>query len=274
MVSKTDCENVVKKLVAILEVFIPKKFDLIAYGSYAENWRDDFSDLDAILYFKNGLLPEIVSTIQIHQIQRALARLYEEITFLKKSNFFADVFILDEFHGADGRFMIYDTGFIHRLLVTNKNYSIVWGNNFLKNLSPVSLRHQEEFQLSMYLQEIRNYLIFEIPRLAFNPHLYSQKIYKYFATLPRFASIVLGSPINRIKDGLDFFARRFPYIDYKPLDELHFWESKGREALHKYLANWSALGNCLLIDCWRCYELTLAAIARTSPARSKKLQEY
>ncbi|KKS80339.1 MAG: hypothetical protein UV54_C0009G0005 [Candidatus Beckwithbacteria bacterium GW2011_GWA2_43_10] len=255
--TKKDCELVIQRIIEIFGgVIAPSSFDLIVYGSYAtDNWRDGASDLDSILYFKQGSFSEIFSAQDIAKIQLGITELCEKMSFLQKANFFSDVFILDKFHGDDGRFVIYDKGFIHRLLVVNKNYSVVWGNDFLSLLSPVSLRHQEEFQLAIYLQEIRKFLIFEMPRLSLLTIREIPEVYKFLKTLPRFVHIILGKPINSIKEGLDSLCKRFPDIDYDPLYKLEKAERSKKSSFN-------------FIDCWQCYEKTLMALVANSPMRS------
>lgn len=266
-----DCKNAVRELTELLaKILPPSSFDLIVYGSYATgNWRDGLSDMDAILYFNEGPFHQLTLR-QIREIQLGVMNIYEKSSFLREADFFVDTFVVDKLHGGDGRFMIYDEDFVQRLLVVNKNYSVAWGGNFLSSLSPVRLRHQEEFQMAMYLQEIRKFLLFKIPWLFFQdtrPEV--PEVYKFFKTLPRFVHIILGEPINSIKEGLDALAERFHNIDYTPLYKLREAE-KDYNSLQGYLRSWYAPCNPDFIVCWLCYEQTLAALVAETPMRSEK----
>ncbi|MDO8555073.1 MAG: nucleotidyltransferase domain-containing protein [bacterium] len=272
-ITMKDCEFVVREITQILTTTLsPYSFDFIVYGSYANgNWRDGLSDLDGILYFNKNLFARTISTRELLVVQLKIRDLYNEIPFLKKKNFFSDVFILDKFHGDDGRFMIYDKNFIQRLLVVNKNYSVAWGNNFLSSLYPVSLRHQEEFQMAMYLQEVRKFLIFEIPRLSLlTTRREIPEVYKFVKALPRFVHIIIGEPINSIKEGLDALCKRFPDINYDPLYELEKAEREGSKKLRYYLKTWCTLSSPNFTECWFCYEKTLECLVLHSPMRSIK----
>jgi len=87
--------------------------------------------------------------------------------------------------------------------------------------------------------------------------------------LPRFVSIILNEPINRINDALDFLSRRFPKINYAPLYEL-CEKSENIDTLQKYLENWRVFESDKIIECWLCFELTLANLVDNFPAKSKK----
>ncbi len=267
-ITRNDCLMIIEKLISILrDAGLGDDFDFIAYGSYFSGWRDGLSDLDAILYFKNSSFVKLMSKDRIHKIQSGLTALYENIAFLKTSNFFADVFILDKFHGRDGRFIMFDLGFIERLKIINKNYTVVYGNNFLDKLKPVFLRHQDEFDLALGLHKIRNYLLFEIPRLISRPFPPSTKeALKFLKTLGRTANIVLNEPINPIREGFDSLSRKFPHIDYAPMYDL-CQKTLNSNALQEYLEDWH---NGSFVDCWFCWEQTLATMVKNFPARSLK----
>lgn len=270
-ITRRDCEMVLQGTVSILKkIFHADNFGMLAYGGYAGKWANGLSDLDAMLYFKHILLSSAIFVNRVQKFQLEMARLFEEINFLRTSNFFADVFIFDKMHGCDGRFLCLDKGFIERLLVINKNYEMIHGKFFLGDLDPVSLRQQEEFDLSVGLHKIRNYLFFEIPRLTNQqPVPQTKDVFKFLKVLPRSASIVLGKPINPIKEGLDFLSELFPIIDYAPLYQLYY-ASINCEALDAYLTSWHKPENRIFIDCWRCYETTLYMMLKY-PMKSPKL---
>src|SRR3989344_4151886 len=112
-VRREDCEEVVASLLAALrKAGLAEQISFAVYGSYFGSWRDGISDLDAIMYFhRSGLaLPELRT--HIIDFQTAVRALYERFPFLAHSHFFTDVFVLDRFHAADCRFVVFDTDFM------------------------------------------------------------------------------------------------------------------------------------------------------------------
>ena len=205
--------------------------------------------------------------------------MYNRLGFLKTNHFFSDVFILDRLHGTDGRFLVYDKGFVDRMLVdrirgakiqimTQTKYSVLFGESFISELKPVSLRHQDEYDLTLALYKLRNYLFFEIPKepSEMDPGL-AKEMVKCFKILPRNVSIILGEKMVTSSNSLKNLRSYFENIDYEPLIDLVECD-QSKEAQKNYVKSWHEPKNVSFMKCLQCYEKTLMALVANSPMRS------
>lgn len=256
LITRQDCTNIIHKITNSLCRFTTKTaVDFLIYGSCHSEWRDGLSDLDGILYFRDKRPSHPAIRDAFFNFQHSLALMYEEINFLSP-DFFADIFIIDELHGSDGRFMVLDKGFLER----PNYYQEVLGVNFLNKLRGVSLRNQDEFYLSHGLHKLRNYLMFETPINVSRMSLGSAKdALKYLLVLPREASKVLGVPTFRFPDAVTVLQSFFPNINYDSIWKLKE-KSLNYNALMYCLRSWHEKGNDEFINAVECFELTLSSI--------------
>jgi hypothetical protein len=271
LATKNDCERVIESLISIIEESFPKlKFSFMVYGSYLREWRIGLSDLDGIIYFHESPFSEIVNSSSFKKLRLLMSALYSDMPFLKNTGFLSDVRILDQLHGRDGRFMIHDaTSF--KMFLTPGNYAIVHGEDFIPKLNPMSLFNFDEFDLASAMQCLRKYLFFELPKKGEYISIIERKnAFKFFRTLPRITSKLLGEPIDSIPEAINLLCHYFPNIDYEVLREMdyfaqHFWE------LEELLNSWhyGDRGFGMFILGWLCHEQTLEALVNSMPAKGQ-----
>jgi len=280
-ITRKDCTLIIEELIKIFKkAGLDNEVSMLVYGTYYTVWRDGMSDFDAMIYFSRPLL-DLSLRSKIQTLQSEISRLYKKFKFLKNGHFFADVFILDSFHGSDGRFMIFDQGFIDRILIgrsqgikihteTQTKHSIVFGSDFTENLNPVYLRHQDEFELAIGLCKLRNYLLFEIPKPQSHADLvYAKDAMKFFKILPRNTAIIIGEPLSRTIQELRALRNYFDNVDFGPLMHLE-QKTKDKKSQEKYILGWHRRGNSDFIECLECYESILEKLVKKEPMRSRK----
>lgn len=280
-VTRNDCSLVIEELIRIFKTAgLDSEVSLLVYGTYYTVWRDGMSDLDAMIYFSHPLL-DLSLRSKIQTLQSEIGQLYKKFKFLKNSHFFTDVFILDSFHCSDGRFMIFDQGFIDRILIgraqgikihteTQTKHSIVFGPDFVENLNPVSLRHQDEFEMAIGLWKLRNYLLFEIPKPQSHVDLsYAKDVMKFFKILPRNTAIIIGEPLARTMQELRTLRNYFDDVNFGPLIHLE-QKTRNKKSQEKYILGWHRRGNSDFIECLKCYEGILEKLVKKEPMRSRK----
>lgn len=269
-ISRDQCARVIEDLLGIFKKILPHRLaSFLVYGTFLGQWRPGLSDLDSMLYFKGSFL-DISKVILSGELQSGLKELYQEFPFLGDGNFFSDVFIMDELHGHDGRFMVHDADSFNMFFIPfPERYRIMHGYDFLSELKPMSLRNQDELYLSGGLQMIRNYLLFELPKPIGGDSSFAQKeSVKLFRVLPRIVSKIVEEPRDPIPEGIALLEVRFPEIDYRPLRQL--WEtSREYYSQKRFFETMHDAGKQLFLDCWLCYEETLAQLVKKSPAKSK-----
>lgn len=279
-VTRNDCSLVIEELIRIFKTAgLENEISLLVYGSYFEVWNNGMSDLDAMIYFSQiPLGPPMRSKIQT--LQSEIGRLYKKFKFLKNGHFFADVFVLDSLHGSDGRFMIFDQGFIDRILIgraqgikihteTQTKHSVLFGRDFVEDLNPVSLRHQDEFELAIGLCKLRNYLFFEIPRQEVDLNYAKDIIMKFFKILPRTVAIIIREPLINTPEVLKSLRDYFEDIDFAPL--VNLWHKmKSRKLQEEYIRSWHKYGNSNFLKCLECYEKVLKKLVQHESMRSRK----
>ncbi len=278
--TRYDCEIVIGQLIKLCrDIGLEGTAGLLVYGSYFGTWRDGVSDLDGMLHLPT--LP--LDNDRLATFQSGIRRLYSqpEFSWLEAENFFGDLFIIDGFFAADGRFLIFDRGFIERMLLgreadqtvhlkTDTKHSVVWGEDFVRKLKPVALRHQDEFELAQGLHRLWNYLLFEIPKATgyCDVPLALQAV-RFLKVLPRNVAIILREPMARTPQELGRLRSYLGEIDYGPLCRL--WDAKTDPSdLERLVVSWHENGNTDFRDCLACYEQTLAAIVRHEPMRSRQ----
>lgn len=267
--TRNDCGKIILDLVKILyKSGLTGNVDFIAYGSYFEKWRNGLSDLDGMFYFsKLPLDPSLRKSIGL--FQKEIAVLYQEMPFLKPGQFLYDIFILDPFHGHDGRFIVFDRDWIEVFWKYTK-WKIIHGKIFVSELNPVAFRNQNEFELALGLHKLRNYWLFEIPRAPSEMSLiYAANIIKFFKVLPRTATIITGRPMAQEPQPLETY---FPNINFEPLIKL-FEETETCESQDAYLQKWHEPGNHSFIECLLCFEDTLIELVKNFPMKSKYLEK-
>ncbi len=267
--TKKDCEKAISRIVKIFGKSLgDSSFSFMVYGSYINTWRNGMSDIDGIIYFKKTSFLKILSDKNLKKIHLNLRNLYKKIPFSKTPGFLSDIRVLDSIHGSDGRFMIHDSLSFKTLLTPDK-VLMIHGNNFTKDLNPVSLFNLDEFNLAMGLQSLRNYLIFELAKTKTEASKGAdENALKTLRVLPRIATKMLGESSYSISDGLDTLQRHFPKINYQPLRDINnIVEDYAK--LDKYLASWHDTGVESFINCWRCYEETLISLMTTLPMLGK-----
>lgn len=265
-ITRQDCREIVGYLAeALKKSGLGDEVDFIVYGSYLETWRDGVSDLDGIFYFRtrSPLHPSIRP--HISTFQTLIALLYEQMPFLEPGKYIYDLFILDSFHGADGRFVIFDKEFIGNFRRW-RPWELVHGSCFFDQLRPVSFRNQNEFELAVGLHKLRNYLLFEIPHSpsAMSP-AYAKAVLHFLKVLPMDVAINANEPGTKDPSVLE---RMFAHIDYRPLQELRRCTADP-DAQEACLKAWHEPGNTQFIDCVSCYELTLNELVSRFPMQSR-----
>lgn len=267
-VTKNDCKMVIKALIKILQRSFPDTpFSFMVYGSYLQKWRVGLSDLDGIIYFHESPFSEITSSFALERLWSGIKTLYQEMPFLKTSEFLADVRILDQLHGQDGRFMIHDA-LSFRMFLTPDRYAIVHGIDFVPDLRPMSLYNLDEFDLACALQCLRKYLFFELPKTYDEISKNEQKkALKYLRTLPRIVSKILEEPADPLPKGLNLLSQRFPYINYRPLRNLNMI-AQDYDKLENFLISWHESNAESFVACWRCHDKTLDALIAEMRAKS------
>lgn len=267
--TREDCGKVIKALVKILnQSGLSENVDFIAYGSYYHKWHDGLSDLDGMFYFSK--LPLDLSLREkIRTFQKEIGFLYKEMPFLKPGQFLYDIFILDSFHGSDGRFMIFDEDWI-KAFWKYTSWQLIHGNMFVDKLKPAAFRNQNEFELALGLHKLRNYWLFEIPRPPSEMSLeYAISILKFLKVLPRTTTIITGRPMAQNPRLLEKY---FKEINFAPLIAL--WEKTSTcESQKTYLQEWHKPNNNNFIACLECFEATLAELVKNYPAKSKLKKE-
>jgi hypothetical protein len=223
------------------------------------------SDLDAIMYFpmhESPLHPELTEPLKI--FHSLMAVLYDQMPFLKPGDL-ADVFIIDDFHGQDGRFMMFDRDWTDAFHNYSKWKPEIGSAEFMTRMSPVNLRNQNEFELALGLHLLRAYLFFEIPRGPDKMSIpYAKGIAKFFKVLPRTASIITHNPMVKSPQKL---LPIFPQIDFSALNE--FWvKMSDCDTEEAYLKSWHEPENPTFINCLECFEAVLADLVNNHPARS------
>lgn len=266
-ITREDARFIIDYLIrALHEAELARDADFVVYGSYFEKWREGLSDVDGIFYFSD--LPILNPSLRpkIQAFQSKIALLYDQLPFLKQGHFLYDIFILDSFHGKDGRFMIFDKDWINAFW-KDTAYEFMHGSRFINNLNPVLLRNQNEFELACGLHKLRNYLFFEIPRLPSEMSLFCTKdILKSLKVLPRVSTLIIGKPMAKNPQALTDY---FKGIDFNPLFNL--WEkTSNHESLECYLKEWHEPGSKTFIDCLECFELTLTELVKNFPMRSSR----
>lgn len=278
-ITKDNCAAVISELIkSFISAELEGQVSLLVYGSYFSKWRDGVSDLDAMVYFhKTSLYETLLHKIAL--LQEKVGLIYKKFEFLKTGHFFSDVFVLDRLHGTDGRFLIYDKGFIDRMLfdrvrgakiqiTTQTKYSVLFGDNFISELNPVSLRHQDEYDLTLALCKLRNYLFFEIPKgPAKMDFTLAKEMVKCFKILPRNISIILGEKMVTTPNALKSLRNYFMAINYEPLENL--WEKNNdSDFQEEYLESWHEHNNVTFVKCLICYEETLQQLVANLSTRS------
>lgn len=264
--TKMDCAKVTDELVAILKQVMGNEVDFLVYGAYLGIWRNGLSDLDGMIYFRNSMPLYPSTKSRMFELRAKISQLYEKFPFLKKGKFLADIFMLDYLHGSDGRFMIFDSGFFREL---KGKYNVVYGEDFIKKLNPVSLRMQEEFQLAIRIQRLRHYFIFETLRPAEEMSWgYAEEVLKYLRALARDITFILNNKMISDPRALIGLRSWLSHIDFLPI--ICLWENTNDpQSLDKYLESWHDAGRNVFIDCLECYEKTLEAVVRNSPMKSR-----
>lgn len=266
--TRNDCEKVIERLLKIFSKSgLKNKISFFVYGSYFERWREGLSDLDAMIYFSFKDPLKCLSQANVSELQAAVRDIYKEFPFTKTGHFFADVFILDELHGTDGRFFIFDKEKIDGFK-TQADAKLMLGQPFLNKLKPVSLRHEQEIELAHGLHNLRNYLFFEIPRGATPESLSKARgILKYFGILPRRVSIINGGPMIKTPDVFkkyDYLKR----IDYAPF--MDFWENTSNpNKLEIFIKKWHKPNSDVFRKCLECFEKTLIALVKNTQMLSR-----
>lgn len=265
-ITREDGDFIINRLVKILnKTGLGQEVDFAAYGSYFENWRDGLSDIDGIFCFSKR--PPLHSDLEqkIKAFQAEIAILYEDLPFLKLDIYLYDIFILDQFNGQDGRFMMFDADWMETFWKYSARQIVHGSYSFLRNLNPVSFRNQNEFELALGLHKLRNYLFFEIPRLPSEMLLpYAKSVLKFFKVLPRATTIITHMPMAK---NLSALEQIFKNIDYSSLRKL-WGKTSDYDMLDDYLREWHEPGNDSFIDCLKCFEATLEELVKNYPMRS------
>lgn len=273
-ITRKDCYLIIQKLLkAFRDTGLESVISFLVYGAYLGKWRNGLSDLDGIIYFPNrGPLDKDLRPA-ITEFQARIRQVYKESNALRYGHFFADIFVIDEFHGKDGRFMIFDRDFkvFDEKEVARRGSQtyrkLLCGRNFISHLRLLSLRSSTEQELALGLHKLRNYLFFEIPR-QFSDDLFVQtaEVIKFLKILPRAITIILDEPIEKQPRNLSSVRGYLSHIDYEPLVRL--WRQASEyEALLEVIRNWHRPGNEDFIKCLECYEQTLQAIVTHEPMR-------
>lgn len=267
LATREDCRAMLEALLTVLARLFPDQtVDCLVYGAYLRDWRIGLSDLDAMIYFADGSLCRLLDDAKITKWQAAMAGLYRRFAFLANPDFLEDVFIMDRTHGQDGRFMVHDADSFNMFLANHSQ--VLLGVKFFGQLRPMTLRNQDELYLANGLHLLRQFLLFEVPRGKDILPVKIKEAAKFLRVLPRIASKILNEPADPIPEALNLLKRKFPEINYRPLEE--FWrQSQNYQLVQRFQANWHLSGHPAFINCWRCYELTLEAIVRDFPSKSR-----
>ncbi|MFC1756644.1 hypothetical protein ACFLZC_00580 [Patescibacteria group bacterium] len=261
-VTRKDCQRVIGELIRIFkEVELSNEIDFLVYGTYFGKWRNGLSDLDGVLSFSKSFIdPQL--RFKILAFQMKMRELYENIEFLKTGHFFADVFVLDKELVEDGRFMIYDKGFIDRIVNGQTKQAVLFGEDFVRKLNPVSLRHQDEFELAAGVQKLRNYLLFEIPKpvniIDLNCAI---GVTKFFKILPRTVAIILGESLISTIEEMTKLRNYLEEIDYSYLERF-FEASFDPDFIVEHIRSWHEIGNEAFLDYLVCFEKVLQAVIK------------
>lgn len=267
--TQEDCRLLIDSLVKIFKKSgFDQEVDFLVYGSYFENWRDGLSDLDATLYFSQLPPTHPANLPKIKKFQGEMAKLFEELPYLKRGNYFADVFIFDCLHAADGRFVIHDRYFV-KSLFADVPYKVMHGSLCMHNWNLISLRHQYELWLGFGLHRLRNYLLFEIP---LSPDVMSitraKEVLKFFRVLPRMVTLLLDRPMAKCLGDLTDIDL-FNSVDFTPYVEL--WnKTLTRLTTDNYLHEWHEPNNDSFVKCWECYEKALMILVERVPMKSQR----
>jgi len=265
-ITRKDCCFMIDFIIdALKKSGLADEVDFIVYGSYFEKWRDGLSDLDGIFYFSKRapLHPDLRPKIEIFQAQITL--LYEKLPFLKASQYLYDIFVFDFFHGTDGRFLMFDADWINAF-GQHTSWQLIHGQMFMNELRPVTWRNQNEFELALGLHKLRNYLLFEIPRLPADMLMPCAKsVSHFFKVLPRVATLIIDKPMAKSLEELEII---FEDIDYGAFRE--FWkETSDCDSQEAYFRRWHEPGNTSFIRCLECFEATLISLVSHYQRRSK-----
>lgn len=264
-ITKQDCRFMIDFIVnALKKSGLADEVDFIVYGSYFETWRDGLSDLDGIFYFSKRAPLHLDLRPKIETFQTQITLLYEELPFLKTSQYLYDIFVFDSLHGSDGRFIMFDTDWINAFW-QRTSWRLVHGRMFMNKLKPVTWRNQNEFELALGLHKLRNYLLFEIPRSPSDMLMPCAKsVSHFFKILPRVTTLITNKPMAK---SLLELERAFKNIDYGPFREL--WKKTSNyDSQEVYFRHWHEPGDNTFIRCLECFEATLNSLMLHSQMKS------
>jgi len=272
--TRNECKAVIEGLIDIFKKSgLENEVSFLIYGSYFSNWRPGLSDLDGIIYFQHHWPTWAPERIKL--FQDGVKRLHLLFPFTLGAGFFDDVYVVDGVHGADGRFFIFDKGFMvfnpdqHHFFGTETNHQIVFGRDFIQDIRPnlMELRYLSEWEIAWDLQFLRNFMLFEIPRL---PSLDAvTKVMKPFKKFPRLLKILLNEPMIKKPCPLNELRPWLSDIDFSPLEEL--WRQTAEiDSLVQYLSRWLDSEDPCFMACLECYEKTLSRVIKHVPMRSSR----
>lgn len=269
MITKQVAERVLDFLLeSLFKAKLDKEVDFLVYGSIYGNWHDDLSDLDGVMFFKNYSPIDPMLKEGLSYFQERIKKLYDNFPDIK-TGFLTDIFVVDGFHGQDGRFVFpFDNDWV-RVFWKNTKYTFVHGARFISSVKTVFLRNQNEFELAVGLNALRNYLLFELPRTPETMSLFHAKsILKFLKVLPRTSTIILELPVSHQPSELNKVWKHFSQIDFSSLISMSHQTTEYFDTI-RYLKSWHTdSGKKHFIDCLYCFEQTLKALVQHAPMRS------